>query len=83
MTGLAPDSPLPEVAVTMHQLLAEANSMIVAATLEDALLVEERPNMPGTTDQWPNWRIALPVSIDELQSRPLPRQIAEVLSKRA
>ncbi len=83
MAGLAPDSPLPEVAVTMHQLLAEANSMIVAATLEDALLVEDRPNMPGTTDQWPNWRIALPVSIEELQSHPLPRQIVDVLSKRA
>ena len=39
--------------------------------------------MPGTVDQWPNWRIALPVSIEELQQRPLPRQIADILDRRA
>ncbi|MEX2139428.1 MAG: 4-alpha-glucanotransferase [Pirellulales bacterium] len=82
LTDLVADSPLPEVAMTVHRLLAEANSMVVAATLEDALLVEERPNMPGTTDQWPNWRIALPATIEEIQKHSLPRQIAEVLTKR-
>jgi 4-alpha-glucanotransferase len=82
LTGLAPDAPVSEVVMIMHRLLAEANSMVIAATLDDALLVEERPNMPGTTDQWPNWRIALPASIEEIQQNSLPRQIAEVLTKR-
>jgi 4-alpha-glucanotransferase len=82
ISGMTPETPLPEVAVTLHRLLADANSMVVAATLEDALLVEDRPNMPGTTDQWPNWRIPLPVSIEDLQSRTLPRQIAAVLARR-
>ena len=27
----------------------------------DAIGVEERPNMPGTVDEWPNWSLALPV----------------------
>jgi 4-alpha-glucanotransferase len=83
MTGLTADAPLPEVVTKVHKLLAEASSMIVAATLDDALLVEERPNMPGTTVQWPNWRIALPAAIEELQQRPLPRQIADILNHRA
>jgi 4-alpha-glucanotransferase len=82
LTGLTPDTPLPEVAMTLHRLLGSANSMVIAATLDDALLVEERPNMPGTTDQWPNWKLALPATIEEIQRRELPRQIAEVLNRR-
>jgi 4-alpha-glucanotransferase len=82
MTGLSDDTPLAEVVLAVHQLLAEANSMVIAATLEDALLVEDRPNMPGTTDQWPNWRIALPAMIEELKLCKLPNQVARLLNQR-
>ena len=82
MTGLTATTPLPEVVTKVHELLAEASSMIVTATLDDALSVEERPNMPGTTNQWPNWRIALPSTIEEVQQRTLPQQIAEILDQR-
>ena len=33
----------------VHRLLAESNSALVAASLEDALGVRRRPNLPGTT----------------------------------
>jgi 4-alpha-glucanotransferase len=79
---ISPETPLPEVVLAVHRLLAEANSMVIAATLDDALLVEERPNMPGTTDQWPNWRLALPVTVEELKQRKLPRQIAETVGRK-
>jgi 4-alpha-glucanotransferase len=56
IAGLAPETPVVEVTKRTYRLLAEAPSMILSATLEDALAVEERPNMPGTTsEQWPNW----------------------------
>ena len=42
--------------------------MVVTATLDDALGVEERPNMPGTVDEWPNWRLALPRPIDDFET---------------
>ncbi len=38
--------------------------------------------MPGTIDQWPNWRMALPQPIEDIEGRELPRQIADVLSRR-
>jgi 4-alpha-glucanotransferase len=47
--------------------LAASPSMVVTATLDDALGVEERPNMPGTIDEWPNWRLALPRPIDDFE----------------
>jgi 4-alpha-glucanotransferase len=36
--------------------------------LDDALEVQERPNMPGTTTEWPNWCVPLPMSLEELLS---------------
>jgi 4-alpha-glucanotransferase len=53
----------------------------VAATLDDALAVEERPNMPGTTDEWPNWSLALPVPLDEISAQPLVAEIAQLLRR--
>jgi 4-alpha-glucanotransferase len=62
--------------------LATAPCDLLVATLEDVLAVEERPNMPGTTDQWPNWSLALPVPLEELQRRRLPVRVAERLGRR-
>ena len=55
-----------EVVVGAYRNLALAPSVIVTATLDDALGVEERPNMPGTVDEWPNWRIALPMPLEDI-----------------
>jgi 4-alpha-glucanotransferase len=72
-----------EVVVAAHRLLAEAASVVVAASLEDALGVEERPNMPGTTDDaWPNWSLALPVPLETALSDPGVLAVARVLAGR-
>jgi 4-alpha-glucanotransferase len=54
--------------------------VIVTATLEDALAVAERPNMPGTVDEWPNWSIALPAPLEAIEQAPLPRAISRTLA---
>ena len=41
----------------------------------------ERPNMPGTTDQWPNWSLALPQDIETMVEAELPRRIAKALGR--
>ncbi len=51
-----------------HRALARSGSDLAVATLEDALGVEHRPNLPGTIDQHPNWRQALPVPIEDLDT---------------
>jgi 4-alpha-glucanotransferase len=56
--------------------------MVVTATLDDALAVEERPNMPGTAgDGWPNWSLALPKSLEELERSNLALAIARALQR--
>jgi 4-alpha-glucanotransferase len=79
LTGLEPDAPVDEVVVAAHARLAEAPSMIITATLDDALRVEERPNLPGTTIERPNWSLALPSTIDALASDPVVHSLAAAL----
>jgi 4-alpha-glucanotransferase len=83
MTELAlipPDATIEQAAVKIHESLATAPSRVVTAQLDDALLVEERPNMPATTsDQRPNWSIALPRTLEDIRSDPIVRRVASGL----
>jgi 4-alpha-glucanotransferase len=81
--GVDDSASVPEVIERAYRLLAGAPSAVVTATLEDALAVPERPNLPGTTTERPNWSLALPVSLEELERHPLPRAIADALRDRA
>jgi 4-alpha-glucanotransferase len=67
----------------LHAFLAGTPAMLVAATLEDALQVRERPNLPGTTTERPNWSLPLPDTLEELAGDPRVRRLAAILSKRA
>ncbi|SFO53102.1 4-alpha-glucanotransferase [Geodermatophilus obscurus] len=62
-----------------HELLAQAPSLLLSATLDDALAVERRPNVPGTTDR-PNWSLPLPVPVEELAGHELLGKVARVLA---
>ncbi|MGD0897840.1 MAG: 4-alpha-glucanotransferase [Thermoguttaceae bacterium] len=77
--GVAEDAALEDVIENAYAALGGAGSMLVTATLEDAQAVPERPNMPGTTDQWPNWSVALPENIETMEAAELPRRIARAL----
>lgn len=80
-TGLTDNATPAEAVAEAYQALGRAPSAVLAASLEDAAAVEERPNMPGTVDQWPNWSLALPQPLDEIESMPLPKQIADALRR--
>jgi 4-alpha-glucanotransferase len=81
LLGLADDVPLDEVIVAAHRVLAEAASMVVTASFEDVLGVVERPNMPGTTDAWPNWSLALPVPLERALSDPRVVAVVDTLRR--
>ncbi len=73
------DTPVADVIVGAHRALAASPSMIVTATLDDAVGAEHRPNLPGTIDEHPNWRIPLPVPIDHLDGHPVAEAVADAL----
>ncbi|MBV9405458.1 MAG: 4-alpha-glucanotransferase, partial [Acidobacteriaceae bacterium] len=74
------DAPVREVIVKAHQALAEAPSVLILASLEDALGFEKRPNLPGITeDKRPNWSIPLPKKLEEIETDPAVLEIAGIL----
>ncbi|MGH9179166.1 MAG: 4-alpha-glucanotransferase [Acidimicrobiales bacterium] len=81
-TGLDQGAPVDKVVRRSYELMAEAPSPVVAATLDDALLVEERPNVPGTTSQRPNWCLALPRSLEDIEADPVVADVAATLARR-
>ncbi|MBI2826468.1 MAG: 4-alpha-glucanotransferase [Planctomycetia bacterium] len=83
MTRLAETASEAEAVRATYELLGRAPSAVVTATLDDALEVSERPNMPATTFEWPNWCLSLPAPLETLMASPLAGAIAESLSGRA
>jgi 4-alpha-glucanotransferase len=79
MAHLTADSPIEDVIVRLHGLLGRSAARLRVATLEDALAVVERPNMPGAPACWPNWSLALPAPIEALEHDSLARVIAAAL----
>lgn len=79
---LEPGAELDEVVLAVYRLLADAPSAVIMATLEDALGVEERPNVPGTLEERPNWSIPLPLTLEELKNDARVIAVAQVLSLR-
>jgi len=81
LDGPDPDADVADVIVGVHRALAGSPSLLVSGTLDDAIAVVERPNMPGTTTEWPNWRLALPLPLEEIESHPLAHRVAAALQR--
>jgi 4-alpha-glucanotransferase len=75
-----PDSTDEEIVLAMHRLLARTPCRIVLASPYDVLGAVRQPNLPGTTGQYPNWRIPLPLSMEDMTADPRMQQIAELFS---
>ena len=67
LTRLPESTPPVDVAVAVYAQLASGRPRMVLASMEDALGVHERPNVPGTVDEFPNWRLALPQTLEEIE----------------
>lgn len=72
--------PADDLVTALHALLAKARSVLVLTSPQDALGELRQPNLPGTTDQYPNWRIPLPVALADLFDDPRVRRVAAALA---
>jgi 4-alpha-glucanotransferase len=71
-----------DVVVAMHEFLAGTPCRLVTASLHDVLLERRQPNLPGTFDEYPNWRIPLGRDLTEVVADPLFRKVAGILGNR-
>jgi len=81
--GVRPDTVATDVLVLeLHRRLAASACGLVAATLEDATGARRRPNQPGTYgEQRPNWSIALPMTLEQLQTDARVTALTEALRR--
>jgi 4-alpha-glucanotransferase len=86
--GLLPPGALPPLmdqVVALYAYLARTPSVLIGVSLPDAVGQRQPQNVPGTTDEYPNWRIPLadgegkPVFLEDLAAQPGVRTLAEAV----
>ena len=68
-----------QLVVAMHALLGRSRSRLVLISPYDVIAEVRQPNLPGTVDQYPNWRLPLPESLEELRDDPRVRVVVDEL----
>jgi 4-alpha-glucanotransferase len=66
----------------IHELVAASPAVLASVTLDDLAATALRPNMPGTIDEWPNWRIPLPAPIDAVLATDRARDLRATMAAR-
>jgi 4-alpha-glucanotransferase len=80
------DRPDRDEVLAMHAALVAAPSRLVLAAFGDAVGDLRQPNLPGTVDEYPNWRLPVadgsgkPLSLEELLDSDGVRQMARLLA---
>ena len=65
----------------VYRFLARTNSGIALIQLDDVTGEIAPVNLPGSTDQYPNWRRKLSVSLDELLENEPVREVVEIFTE--
>jgi 4-alpha-glucanotransferase len=55
--------------------LAATPSRLVMVAIDDLLDLDEHTNIPGTVDEYPNWRRVLPVAAEHWSGQPIFRAV--------
>ncbi|CAN5372137.1 hypothetical protein BH09ACT12_BH09ACT12_27440 [soil metagenome] len=79
--GVSKCAAVADVVAAAYRRLGGAPSLLLSLSLEDALLEERRPNIPGTTaEERDNWCIPSPVPVDEIAGLDVPRAIVDAVT---
>ena len=70
----------PEMVEAIHAFVASTPSRVMMLQMEDAIGVAEQVNMPGTTQEHPNWKRKLPETLDSLFAGNRLRNVASALA---
>jgi len=60
-----PEEMTEELMLAVYAYLAKSPALLVAVSLDDWLKSPHQQNMPGTTNQCPNWRRKTPLAVEE------------------
>ncbi len=86
--GLLPAGTRPgsaEMTAALYRFLARTPARLIGVSLADAVGDRQPQNLPGTTDEYPNWRLPLTdgsgraVGLDDLPAHPGLRLVASAV----
>jgi 4-alpha-glucanotransferase len=70
-----------DMLLALHELLARSPARILMASPYDVLGEVRQPNLPGTFAEYPNWRIPLPVLLEDFIRDPRTAAVIKVLRR--
>ncbi|MFP5334828.1 MAG: 4-alpha-glucanotransferase, partial [Actinomycetes bacterium] len=85
---LAQDATERETVEALHRFLTWTPCRLLGVSLPDAVGDRRAQNQPGTSNEYPNWRLPLadgagqPVLLDDLRERPRALSLAAVMNRR-
>jgi 4-alpha-glucanotransferase len=71
----------PELSDAVHGFLARTRSGIVMVQLDDLTDEPDQVNLPGTTDEHPNWRRKQRLTLEEIAASHRVRIVADILNQ--
>ncbi len=79
--SFGPDSPYAEaLGHAVHAFLARTGSAIAMVQMDDLTAEREQVNLPGTVDQYPNWRRKLRLRLEDMADCPQAGAIAAIMA---
>jgi (1->4)-alpha-D-glucan 1-alpha-D-glucosylmutase len=70
-----------EAAQAVQLYLARSPARVLVVQIEDVLGVREQSNLPGTTEEHPNWKRKLPLGLERMPADPRFSALAEALTR--
>jgi 4-alpha-glucanotransferase len=77
----AGDSCPRELRQSVLEYLAQSEAALMEVRLEEVFGVPEQQNLPGTWQEHPNWRVKLPLTMDQMEQSSEPASLAARLNK--
>jgi len=71
----------PALVEAIHAFVAATPARVMMVQVEDAIGVIEQANMPGTTEEQPNWKRKLPKTLEQIAASEQVRKLAAMLAK--
>ena len=76
-----------EIVLGLYQWLGRSRARLLAGSLSDVVGDVRQPNLPGTVEEYPSWRIPVadgegrPLLLEQLMAAPMAAQVARALSR--
>lgn len=81
LTGLTPGRSARDAVLAAYRSLSTSPARLAVVSLEDALVMRERPNVPGTTTaQRANWSRGLRLTLEQVRTDAFARRLARTMT---